>query len=117
MSDEFLRVAEAEINEELDQIQNTLNQCSSDSDIITHCKKIEAHFHKIKGLAPMMGKTRVGKIAEDLDNHLKQIIEGKTIQGIYSVLNESNEFMQHEMKEDASGYAELESKIKSLNDS
>ena len=115
MSDEFLRVAAAEINEELQQIEDTLNQCSSDSDVSNHCKKIESHFHKIKGLAPMMGKTRVGKIAESVDAHLKEIISGKTINGIFNVLNDSNNFMKNEMKEETSGYEELEDKIKNLN--
>ena len=115
MSDEFLRVAAAEINEELQNIEETLRQCNSDSDVTIHCKKIEGHFHKIKGLAPMMGKTRVGKIAEGMDVHLKEIISGKTVNGIFSILNVSNDFMKNEMKEETSGYEELEDKIKNLN--
>ncbi len=115
MSDEFLRVATAEINEELQQIEDTLNQCNSDSDVANHCKKIESHFHKIKGLAPMMGKTRVGKIAESIDVNLKEILAGKTIQGIFAILNDSNSFMKKEMKEESSGYEELEDKIKNLS--
>ena len=115
MSDEFLRVATDEINEELQQIEAILNQCQSDTDASNHCKKIESHFHKIKGLAPMMGKTRVGKIAEGMDVHLKNILAGKTIKGILALLHDSNDFMIIEMKEESPGYEKLNDKIKNLN--
>ena len=61
LSDEFLRVATQEINEELTQLETIVNSCNSDSDILKHCTDIESHYHKIKGLTPMMGKKEIGK--------------------------------------------------------
>ena len=37
-------------------------------------RNIEGHLHKIKGLSPMMGKERIGKISEMIDSILKNII-------------------------------------------
>ena len=115
MSDEFIRVATSEINEEIQQIENVLKQCNSDSDIVLQCKNIEVHFHKIKGLAPMIGKIRVGKIASDLDLKLKKIFDDGVLEGIYVILNESNTFMKKEMNGESPEFDELESKIKNLN--
>ena len=112
MSDEFLRVATQEINEELKNIENILDSCSSDSDIDEHCQKIEGHLHKIKGLTPMMGKERIGKISEMLDSILKNILDGKKIDDIHNVLLESHTYMKNDMAGHASDYDALENKIK-----
>lgn len=114
MSDEFLRVAAQEINEELSHIESLIKQCNSDSDISNYCDNLEGHFHKIKGLAPMMGKKRIGKVAETLDDVLKQIVHGKNVVGIKNSLDNSLDFMMREMKEDATGYEELDSSLKKL---
>lgn len=114
MSDEFLRVAIKEINEELNHISNILKSCMSDGDVSENCEKIEGHFHKIKGLAPMMGKTKVGRIAELIDSLLKNILEGNIIEDIRILLIESNDFMQNDMKDNDSGYEELEQKIQDI---
>ena len=111
MSDEFLRVATQEINEELTSIETILKSCESDVDITKNCKDIEGHLHKIKGLSPMMGKQRIGKISEMLDLILKNMLTGKEINGIYEVLLLSNDFMQNEMKEQDSRFEELENQI------
>ena len=112
MSDEFLRVATQEINEELEHIGRILNSCNSDSDVVEHCKNIEGHFHKIKGLTPMMGKEKIGKISEMLDSILKNILDGKKIEGIYDVMLESHTFMKNSMSDQDSNYDDLENKIK-----
>ena len=112
MSDEFLRVATQEINEELEHIDSILSSCNSDSDISEHCQAIEGHFHKIKGLTPMMGKEKIGKISEMLDSILKNILDGQKIDGIYDVLLESHTYMKNDMTGQDSNYDALEKKIK-----
>ena len=69
MSDEFIKVATKEINDEIASINNILESCNTDSDISKNSKTIERHIHKIKGLAPMMGKPGIGIIAT-LNNSL-----------------------------------------------
>lgn len=98
MSDEFIQVATKEINEELDEIKKIIDTCDNDLDISKNSKDIEKHTHKIKGLAPMMDKSNVGTISLLNDKLLKQIIEGKSINGILEIISESNELMKQDMK-------------------
>jgi len=98
MSDEFLRVATREINEELVKILNILNSCSGDSDMGKNSVKIEQHMHKIKGLAPMMGKEDVGNLAKSLDTILKKIVSGKKIDGFFACLENSIKQMSKAME-------------------
>jgi len=98
MSDEFLRVATQEINEELVEILNILNSCSGDSDMEKNSVKIEQHMHKIKGLAPMMGKEDVGNLAKSLDIILKKIVSGKKIDGFFVCLENSVKQMSKAME-------------------
>lgn len=76
MSDEFLKVAIAEINNEISKIQNILNSCQSSLDVYTNAAKIQKSTHKIKGLAPMMEKEDLGILAALLDSLLKRIMNG-----------------------------------------
>jgi len=46
-------------------------------------------MHKIKGLAPMMGKEDVGSLAKSLDLILKKLVSGKKVQGFIGPLNSS----------------------------
>ena len=48
MSDEFLKVATAEINNEISEIQNILNSCQSNLDASANAAKIQKSTHKIK---------------------------------------------------------------------
>jgi len=98
MSDEFLRVATREINEELAGILNILSSCSGDSDVEKNSFKIEQHMHKIKGLAPMMGKENVGNLAKSLDIILKKIVSGKKIDGLFECLKKSVKHMSVAME-------------------
>ena len=76
MSDEFLKVATAEINNEISEIQTILNSCQSSLDVYANAAKIQKSTHKIKGLAPMMGKEDLGDLSSLLDSLLKKIMNG-----------------------------------------
>lgn len=98
MSDEFIKVATKEINDEIALIQLILKSCKNDYDIFKKSKKLQGHIHKIKGLAPMMGKPNIGKIATLNDSLLHHILDGNTIDGIFSTLHESITFMKDSME-------------------
>ena len=93
MSDDFLKLARKEIQEELYSLKQILSQCHSDSDISTNGKEIERHLHKIKGLAPMMGQKDVGDIAALTDTITKRVIENGSLEGTYKCLSESTQIM------------------------
>jgi chemotaxis protein histidine kinase CheA len=105
ISDEFIKLATQEINEELSDISKILGSCQDDEDISKNSIKIEKHMHNIKGLAPMMGKENIGNVAKHLDSILKKIMSGKKVDGIFEPLCRSIEQMKmnmdkhHEMKE------------------
>ncbi|NIM26106.1 MAG: hypothetical protein GTN35_03780 [Nitrososphaeria archaeon] len=86
MSDEFLKVATKEINDELTGISKILGSCNSDEDVFKNSAEIERHMHKIKGLAPMMGKENVGSLAKSLDVILKKIAAGQKVDGFFGPL-------------------------------
>ena len=97
MSDEFIKVATREINEELSGILSILDTCRNDADVSKNSEKIEQHMHKIKGLAPMMGKESIGNLAKTLDLILKKIISGKKIDGFKEPLSTSIKQMKQAM--------------------
>ena len=111
MSDEFIKVATQEIKEEIASIKNILDTCNDDSSIFQNSASIEKHIHKIKGLAPMMGKATIGDIAALNDVLLNHILDGKTMEGIYSTLCESNLFMEQAIKNSDINFEELKQKI------
>ncbi len=111
MSDEFIRVATKEINEEIDSVDEILKSCNNNSSAIKKASLIEKHFHKIKGLAPMMGKGDIGEIAAMTDKILKHVIEGNDLNGVYEILLESNKFMKDSMEEANSNMHQLKQKI------
>lgn len=86
MSDEFLKIATAEINDEISEIQNILNSCHNSFDVSANAAKIQKSTHKIKGLAPMMGKEDLGSLSSLLDSVLKKIIDGAIIDEIFESL-------------------------------
>ena len=94
LSDNFLRIARKEIQEELEGLHKILSSCSNDNDISNNGNSIEKHLHKIKGLAPMMGQNDVGEIAKMTDTILKHIITKGTLVGTYQILVESNYVMK-----------------------
>jgi chemotaxis protein histidine kinase CheA len=111
MSDEFIKVATQEIKEEIASIKKILDECKDDSGIFKNTTSIEKHMHKIKGLAPMMGKEKIGEIATLNDVLLNRILEGKKFDGIYSILCESNFFMEKSIQNLDINSKELKQKI------
>ena len=111
MSEEFIRVATKEINEEIDSVAEILKSCNNNSSVIKKASLIEKHFHKIKGLAPMMGKGDIGEIAAMTDKILKHVIEGNDLNGVYEILLESNKFMKDSMEGANSNMPQLKQKI------
>ena len=94
MSDNFLRIARKEIQEELNAMEKILTRCGNDIDISNNAQSIENHLHKIKGLAPMMGQNDVGEIAKMADAILKYVIVNGVLKGTYQILVESNLVMK-----------------------
>lgn len=99
MSDEFIALATKKINEELSGIDTILNSCNNDDDIVMQSSKLERHTHKIKGLAPMMGKEELGELASHLDTILKEMIDGKKIPDFFNAITESLSEMKNSMDE------------------
>ena len=97
MSDEFLKIATAEINDEISEIQNILNFCHSSLDVSVNAAKIQKSTHKIKGLAPMMGKEEVGRLSSLLDSVLKKIMDGAIIDEIFESLIDAVTEMKNSM--------------------
>ncbi len=97
MSDEFMKIATQEINDELSGISKILDSCQNDADVSKNSDKIEKHMHKIKGLAPMMGKETIGSLAKTLDSILKKIVSGQKVDGFFEALSISIEQMTFAM--------------------
>ena len=114
MSDEFITIATKEINDEIANLENILNSCENDDDIYQNAIKFQKHTHKIKGLAPMMGKEELGGLSSLLDIMLKKIIEGKKIIGIFDVLTESLHLMKDSMSGPNCDLSQINNKIKNL---
>lgn len=98
LSDEFSKQATLEINKELEDTSNLIKSCQNDDDITSTSSEIQKHLHKIKGLAPMIGQTKVGELASLNDKLIKKIIEGKKIQGIYDTVTQSHKLMKDLMQ-------------------
>ena len=56
--------------------QKILAICENDVGVISNADKLQKHTHKIKGLAPMMGKVHLGEISGSLDSLLKTSLIG-----------------------------------------
>lgn len=112
MSDNFLKLARKEIQEELDSLNQVLSQCHSDLDISINGKGIERHLHKIKGLAPMMGQEDVGDIAALTDTIAKHVIANGTLDGTYDVFSESIKVMSSVFSGANKNAVEFKNKIK-----
>lgn len=117
MSDEFMKIANQEINDELSSISTILDLCQNDADVSKNSDKIEKHMHKIKGLAPMMGKENIGSLAKTLDSILKKIVSGQKVDGFFEALSISIEQMKitmdkpHDLGEIHKQISDIASKI------
>lgn len=101
MSDEFIKLATKEINEEIIGIGDILNSCNDDANVFKNSDSLQKHTHKIKGLAPMMGKNTMGSLVSVLDDILKQIMAGKTPQGIFDVMVTCHEKLVQNMNDNS----------------
>lgn len=97
MSEEFLKVASKEIKDDLKGISTILDSCQNDEDVSKNAGEIEKFMHKIKGLAPMMGKQDVGDLAKTLDAILKKLKSGHDVGGFFEPLLLSVEKMTSAM--------------------
>ena len=97
MSDEFLKIATAEINYEILEIQNILNSCHNGLDVSANAAKIQKSTHKIKGLAPMMGKDDLGNLSSLLDSVLKKIMDGAIVDNLFDSMKDSVDEMKNSM--------------------
>ena len=114
MSDEFIQIATQEINGEITNFENILNSCNNNGDANQNASEFQKYTHKIKGLAPMMGKENLGEMAALLDNILKKTIDGQAIEGIFEILTESFPYMKKSMNEPDSDLSSIIEKLKTL---
>jgi len=114
MSDEFITIATKEINDEITELEKILNICTNNDDANQNAKEFQKHTHKIKGLAPMMGKEELGGLSALLDDVLKKTIEDKKIEGIFDILMESLPLMKNSMNEPNCDLSQINNKIKML---
>lgn len=111
MSEEFLRVATKEVTDDIAGIGSLIESCADDADVQKNAVEIGKHLHKLKGLAPMMGKDEIGEIATLLDGVFKSLIAGSSVPGICETVKESHQFMHDAMGGAAVDFASLKSKI------
>jgi HPt (histidine-containing phosphotransfer) domain-containing protein len=114
MSDEFIAVATKEITDDVDSIENILKLCTNDIDIFQNAPKFQKHTHKIKGLAPMMGKESLGDLSSSLDNIFKKIVNGDNVDGIFNLMQESITHMKKSINELDYDFSQINEKIKQL---
>jgi HPt (histidine-containing phosphotransfer) domain-containing protein len=114
MSDEFLAVATKEIDEDLTELGIIFTSCKNDRDVVSNADNFQKHTHKIKGLAPMMGKTSLGKISGSLDILLKTLLPSDEVDGIFDLLSEILPFMKSLMVEDTYDFSMIEEKISKI---
>jgi len=115
MSDKFLKIATAEINNEISEIQNILNSCHTSLDVSTNAAKIQKSTHKIKGLAPMMGKEDLGNLASLLDSVLKKIMNGTVPDEIFESLTDAADEMKNSMTNSNYNLDEIKQRISKIS--
>jgi len=114
MSDEFIAVATKEVTDDIDSIKNILKLCANDIDVFQNASNFQKHTHKIKGLAPMMGKESLGDLSSSLDNIFKKIIDGENVDGIFNLMVDSIIHMKKSMNEDDYNFSQINERIGQL---
>jgi HPt (histidine-containing phosphotransfer) domain-containing protein len=114
MSDEFLKVARHEIQTELDSLASIFQSCTNDEQFQIRSKEIENHMHKIKGLAPMMGQTKVGEIARTSDVILKYVIANGLLKDSHKMVLEAVQRMNRIFKGDTKTEDDFKAQAKNL---
>ena len=89
MSEEFIKAATREVNEEISGIQHILNYCKSNLDLSANADEIQKHTHKIKGLAPMIDKKDLGFLSSLLDSILQKIMKGEQLDDLLKLFTMS----------------------------
>ncbi|MCI4433326.1 MAG: hypothetical protein JHC41_07015 [Nitrosopumilus sp.] len=97
MSEEFIKAATREINEEISGIQNILRYCKNNSDLSTNADKIHKHTHKIKGLASMINKNDLGLVSSLLDSILPKIMKDNQLDDLLRLFTMAINEMNHSM--------------------
>ncbi len=115
MSDEFLKVATAEINNEISEIQNILDSCRNSLDVCSNSAKIQKSTHKIKGLAPMMGKEDLGSLAALLDSVLKKITNNTVPDTIFESITVAVDEMKNSMNNTNHNLGEIKQRISEIS--
>ncbi len=114
MSDEFIKIATNEINEEISELDQLLSACQNDADVFSSADKFQKHTHKIKGLAPMMGKEELGSFSALLDSILRKMMNGATINDIFNDMIDSISLMKKSMSEPDYNLAEIKIRISQI---
>lgn len=114
MSDEFIAVATKEVTDDIDSIENILKLCVNDIDVFQNASKFQKHTHKIKGLAPMMGKESLGDLSSSFDNIFKKIIDGENINGVFNLMLELIFPMKQSMNEPDYDFSQINERIGKL---
>jgi len=114
MSDEFIEVATKEVNGDIEEIENILKLCSNDDDIFKNSAEFQKYTHKIKGLAPMMGKESLGTFSSSLDDVFKKMIEGKHCETVFEIISKSVPLMKKSMNEPEFDFGQINDQIKQL---
>ncbi len=74
----------------------------------------QKHTHKIKGLAPMMGKGELGSFVAMLDSILKKMIDGITLNGVFNDMSDSISSIKQNMSEPNYDLAEIRNRISQI---
>jgi chemotaxis protein histidine kinase CheA len=111
VSDESITTAKDEINDEIANMENILHFCKNNDDVYQNANNFQKHTHKIKGLAPIIGKEELGVLSSMLDNILNEMIQGKKNGGIFDILTESLRHMRNSMCESNSNMSQINNKI------
>ncbi|MGY5148127.1 MAG: Hpt domain-containing protein [Candidatus Nitrosopumilus sp. bin_7KS] len=114
MSEEFLSVATKEVTDDINSIENILKLCVNDADVFQNASKLQKHTHKIKGLAPMMGKEPLGDLSTSLDDLFKKIIDGQQIDGVFDLILDSIPHMKKSMNEIDYDFSQIDERIRQL---
>ncbi len=114
MSDEFIKIATKEINEEISELDTIWSTCQNDANVFSSADKFQKHTHKIKGLAPMIEKGELGSFAAILDSILNKIIDGITINGIFNDMSYSISSIKQYMSEPNYDLTEIRNRISKI---
>jgi chemotaxis protein histidine kinase CheA len=112
LSDDFLKVAQKEVKEDIECIEAIINSCKNDSDISVMALRIEKHLHKIKGIAPMMGQNDIGEISQLADKLIKHVIDKGQISNSYQILSESVKIMKQLLNGNVQNPSALKEKLR-----